>query len=176
MRLTSQIFCMQVFRSSSVTCLRTVVAAPDACAQELHSPRCGGVGGSLRRSAIRHLTDFSPGGRHRLLRQASAQGGRGRDLMASVNLVPPTRPHPSSALLREGAARSGHKLLPKSPRAKYLGGPGVVGSFGGVCRDLHVTQTRYIQNVAFRLTRQVTAACAACRTKSGPRRRTRPGI
>ena len=66
-----------------------------------------------------------------------------------------------------------------SPRAQEpstLGGPGVVGSFGGVCRDLHVTQTRYIQNVAFRLTRQVTAACAACRTKSGPRRRTRPGI
>ena len=28
--------------------------------------------------------------------QASAQGGRGRRLMASVNLVPPTRPHPSS--------------------------------------------------------------------------------
>ena len=43
---------------------------------------------------------YPPGGRHRLFRQASVQGGGGRVLMASeilvLLLVPPTRPHPSS--------------------------------------------------------------------------------
>ena len=73
--------------------------------------RCGGVGGSLRRSAISHSTGFSPGGRHRLLRQASAQGGRGSRLMAAAIPDPPTRPHPSSV-----ERRSRGKWLQTAPQ------------------------------------------------------------
>ena len=51
---------------------------------------------------LRSLQKALPGrprlrqGRHRLLRQASAQGGWGSDLMVAAIPVPPTRPHHSS--------------------------------------------------------------------------------